>query len=128
MNPVIIQHFEDIEIRLLESPIVTRYEYVRQEIAPNDGKVRIKAHLIDGGIVEMFEYVIESAGTITVKKYSFHWQDQHGVLQRRWDNAPHHVDLPGAPHHMHSDDSNVQGIQSPPSVFDVLECIEEQFQ
>lgn len=128
MNPVIKQHFESIEIRLLESPVVIRYDYVRQEIASTDGKVRIKASLIDGGTVEMFEYVTESAGTISVKKYSFHWQDQQGELQRRWDNAPHHADLPDAPHHVHLHDGRVRGIQPPPSVFDALSFIEGQFQ
>lgn len=126
MNPYIKQHFENIEIQLLESPVVNSYTFIRQEIAPTDGKIRIKADLFDGGIVEIFEYVSESAGAVIVKKYSFHWQDQQGILQRRWDNAPHHPGLPGAPHHVHLSDQIVQGMEFPPSVFEVLTFIEGQ--
>lgn len=126
MNPYIQRHFENLEVQLLESPIVSRYTVIRQEIAPTDGKIRIKTDVVDGGIVEVFEYVSESAGMVIVKKYSFHWQNQHGVLQRRGDNAPHHPELPAAPHHTHLNDQNVQGMQFPPSVLDVLTFIEEQ--
>jgi hypothetical protein len=126
MNSVIKQYFEDIELRFLESPIVIRYENIRREVAFNDGKIRIKAYLVDGGVFEMFEYVTDTAGIINIKKYSFHWQDRNGSLLRRWDNAPHYPDLPGAPHHVHLDENIAQGVQPPPSVFDALEFLEEE--
>jgi hypothetical protein len=42
MNPVIIEHFAAIEGQLLQSPVVTAYEIVRQEVAPSDGKLRVR--------------------------------------------------------------------------------------
>lgn len=128
MNAFIQKHFQEIELRLLESPIVNRYEHIRQEIAPTDGKIRIKAYLIDGGLIECFEYVTESLGTVTVNKYSFHWQNQQGVLQRRWDNVPHHPQVAGAPHHVHVDDQTVQESQPLPTIFEVFQYIEKHFQ
>ncbi|MEW5766246.1 MAG: DUF6516 family protein [bacterium] len=64
-----------------------------------------------GGNVELFEYVAELGGRMHLKKYSFHWQDAQGKLQRRWDNAPHHPNLPKAPHHIHSEDNSVRIIR-----------------
>lgn len=33
--------------------------------------------------------------------YRYHWTDAQQRLRRRWDNAPHHPDVPGFPHHVH---------------------------
>lgn len=38
---------------------------------------------------------------MTIKKYSFHWQDKDKNRIRRWDNAPHHPELENFPHHRH---------------------------
>ncbi len=45
-------------------------------------------------MLEFFEYVIETSGEIQLSKYRFHWQDAQGNLKKRWDNAPHHLELP----------------------------------
>lgn len=64
---------------------------------------RFRVHITDGGQLEMVERLVESRaeGDISPTKYSFHWQDQHGNLIKRWDNAPHFPDLDGFPHHIH---------------------------
>jgi hypothetical protein len=35
------------------------------------------------------------------QNYKFHWQDSQGRLIKRWDNAPHHPEVEGFPHHLH---------------------------
>ncbi len=35
------------------------------------------------------------------RKYSYHWQDVKGNLILRWDNSPHHKEVPTYPHHRH---------------------------
>jgi hypothetical protein len=60
MNPIIEQYFDAVEVRLLQSPIIVTYQIIRREIAPADGKLRVKAVLGDGGMAELFEYVSES--------------------------------------------------------------------
>jgi len=124
MNSVIEQYFNEIEIRLIESPQVVSYNIIRREIAPNDGKIRIQAFLDDGSYLEIFEYVIERKGTLEFAKYSIHWQDRGGRLLRRWDNAPHHPGLPHAPHHLHYSDMRVEGI-SLPTFFEMFDTIEQ---
>jgi len=125
MNQSIKQHFNAIEVRLIQSPVVVSYKILRQEIAAFDGKLRIKVTLSDGGIFELFEYVGESNGQIKLLKYSFHWQDVHGQLKKRWDNAPHFPHLPNAPHHVHYENSTVQGIMHTPDIMFVIEEIEK---
>lgn len=128
MNPIIEQYFATIEVRLLQSPIIINYQIIRREIAPADGKLRVKAVLSDGGTAELFEYVSESDGQIQLLKYSFHWQDTEGNLRQRWDNAPHYPGLPYAPHHIHQADGSVEGVAEVPDIFSVIQKIEDDLQ
>ncbi len=128
MNPVIEQHFDDVEIRLISSPVIASYRILRREVAPGDGKLRLKAVSTGGEVIELFEYVTELRGKIVLSKYSFHWQDNQGNLKFRWDNAPHHPELPEAPHHFHSADNMVQGLTTIPTIFSVLDQIEKTVQ
>lgn len=125
MNPIIVQYFDAVEARLIQSPVIVSYQILRREIASADGKLRIKAALHDGGLAELFEYVGESDGHIRVLKYSFCWQDVQGKLRRRWDNAPHYPTLPHTPHHVHNADSSVQSMAEIPNMFSILEEIED---
>lgn len=36
------------------------------------------------------------------RNYSYHWQDKTGKLLVRWDNSPHHKNIPTFPHHKHT--------------------------
>ena len=124
MNLFIQQHFDTIEVRLIESPVITSYRILRREIGPSDGKIRIKALLGNEGALELFEYVAESDANVQLLKYSFHWQSADGVLKRRWDNAPHYPELLNAPHHVHCESEVVQEIIDIPDVFSIIEEIE----
>jgi Family of unknown function (DUF6516) len=125
MNALIEEHFDAIELNLLQSPAVTSYQLIRREIAPTDGKLRLKAELCNGGIWELFEYVTAESDQIVVDKYSYHWQDAQRKLMRRWDNAPHFPHLPHAPDHVHQVDGSVAGVVVVPSAFAVLVEIEQ---
>jgi hypothetical protein len=54
MNLFIRQHFDTIEVRLIESPVITSYRILSREIGPFDGKIRIKAMLGNEGTLELF--------------------------------------------------------------------------
>ena len=126
MNPIIASYFDEIEMRLIESPVVASYQQVRREVTPTDGKLRIRATLIDGGLFELFEYVTEEKGRMDLRKYSFHWQDADGELICRWDNVKHHMDLPHAPHHLHAKEGPPQPVFDVPNAMTALTTIEEQ--
>ena len=125
MNPLIEQHFDTLELRLLQSPAIRAYQIIRREISLTDGKLRLKAVLSNDDILELFEYVATNSGKATLEKYSFHWQDAQGKLVRRWDNAPHFPHLPYAPHHIHQADGTVEGVATVPSALAALAEIEE---
>jgi hypothetical protein len=118
MNTTIARYFDEIEERLLSSGVVAAYSVLRREIAPSDGKLRVKAILSDGGTAELFEYVTEAAGRVTARKYSFHWQDAQGKLVRRWDNAPHYP----VRDHSHEPDG---AVAERAGAMNMLEAIEE---
>lgn len=125
MNQIIRDYFDGVEATLINSPIVISYNIIRQEIALSDGKLRVKAVLIDGGTLELFEYVSESDKHISLLKYSFHWQDANGNLKRRWDNAPHYSNLPNSPHHVHYEDNSVREIMKIPDIFFIIKEIDK---
>ncbi len=124
MNSLIRQHFDTVETRLITSPAVVAYRVLRREVSASDGKLRVKVTLRDGGSAELFEYVTDVEERIHLAKYSFHWQDVHGNLLRRWDNAPHYPHLPHAPHHVHDGDVSVRGNKEVPDMLLVLDEIE----
>lgn len=73
MNPLIIGHFDAIEAHLISSPVIVNYDLVRREVTSTDGKIRLRATLIEGGLLELFEYVVEKRGQLSPEKYRFHW-------------------------------------------------------
>ena len=125
MNPIIYDHFNAIEAWLLQSPVVILYKIISKEVAPTDGKFRVKVNFVNESMAELFEYVTVSGTDLNLSKYSFHWQDKHGTLKCRWDNAPHHPELPHAPHHKHQADQSVIPVTKIQNIFDVLVEIEK---
>jgi len=124
MNVQISDHFDAIESRLIASPAVVEFNILIQEIMPDDGKIRIRATLVDGGLLELFEYVVQVGEGLELRKYRFHWQNAGGKLLRRWDNAPHYPDLPNAPHHVHLADGSVEPVSRPPDALSMIEVVE----
>lgn len=126
MNPSIAAYFDEIESRLISNGIVYSFRIIRRQISATDGKYRVKLTFVDHSEVEFFLYVIESGAQILLKKYSFHWQGSDETLIRRWDNAPHHPNLPGEPHHVHQPDGSIDGMPNMPDTDFVLAYIEKQ--
>jgi hypothetical protein len=124
MNKRIHSYFDEIEIRLIECHIILTYQITRMDISPDDGKLRFKSNLIGGGVFECFLYVKETGNHIQLLKYSFHWQDEEGKPIRRLDNAPHHANLPYAPHHLHIGADHVEGFAQNPDIFTFIDEIE----
>ncbi|MBX3053822.1 MAG: hypothetical protein KF753_20250 [Caldilineaceae bacterium] len=126
MNPSIAAYFDEIESRLINNEIVYSFRIIRRQVSATDGKYRVKLVFVDNSEAEFYLYVIESGGRIVLKKYSFHWQGSDETLIRRWDNAPHHPNLPGDPHHVHQSDGSIDGRPNVPDADFVLAYIEKQ--
>ncbi|ASJ09295.1 hypothetical protein A3L11_08660 [Thermococcus siculi] len=91
------------ELELLEkSEIIESYEILDYKEGRDFYFLKIRAKLIDGSVLHIREFVSDEE-----YNYSFQWQ-RNGELIIRWDNAPHHRDLPTFPHHKHvGSDKNV---------------------
>ncbi|QTA92312.1 toxin-antitoxin system TumE family protein [Desulfonema magnum] len=83
-----------------------------RQISEKEAYVRGELHLHGGFILHMAEYVTtDSSGIIKRLKYRYQLQDRNNALIARWDNAPHHSELPTYPFHRHCKDG--QTVSSP---------------
>jgi hypothetical protein len=73
-----------------------------EEIDINECYVRGVLRLIDGFELHVAEYVI-TAPELIRPKHRYHLQTSDGAFVSRWDNAPHHADVPSFPDHHHND-------------------------
>lgn len=78
------------------------------------GFIRARVKMADGDLLEIAVFFVLEASAITVENYKFHWQDPQGRLIKRWDNAPHHPEVEGFPHHLHdgSEENVIPGVSN----------------
>lgn len=121
-------HINEIKSLLVALPFVTDFEMLREETLWHDGLYRLRAKLVDGSELQMFErFRLDDDGAAVVGKYSFHWQKADGMLLKRWDNAPHHSEIPSFPHHVHDGDEDHVKSAIPMTGQQILKLIESTF-
>lgn len=98
--------------------IVVEVRILKTLIEPDIEMIKAIATLKDGSAL----YVSEAEG-VDWREYSYHWQKNDKLIMR-WDNAPHHKDLPNFPYHVH-DNRNVT-LSEDLNLADVLAYIEMQ--
>ena len=90
-------------------------------------RVRPLTPALDNDLLEFSEYFQQTPdGNIQVITYSYHRAVKSNQLIRRWDNTPHHPDLPDFPHHLHNGIKGAVELRQPVSIFDVLDEIRRQ--
>ena len=98
-------YLNTIKLKLATSPSVSEAEILQEWGMDDKGFLRARLRLTNGDFVEVAEFfMIDQEKTRTVE-YRYQWMDsmKHG-LRKRWDNAPHHPELPNFPHHVHVKD------------------------
>lgn len=115
-----------VKALILVSPHVVHSETVREEAEGNMGLFRYRLRLQDDSLLAVFERFDIAEEDVKVTKYSFHWQDSDGNLRKRWDNAPHHSELPTHPHHVHVGSDGSAGPHAPIDLEEVLDLIAEE--
>ena len=111
------------ELELLErSEIVESYEILDYKEGSDFYFLKIKVRLTDGSVLYVREFVSDEE-----YNYSFQWQ-RDGELKIRWDNAPHHRDLPTFPHHKHVGDNKNVSPSNEITLEDVLASISRLIQ
>ena len=118
-------YIDEIKSLLISLVFVADFEMLREETLGMTGLYRLRARLDGGSVLEMFEYfqVLEDQ-TTGVGKYSFHWQNSDGGLIRRWDNAPHHPEIPSFPNHVHHGATGEVSQSPPVSGVQILKMLE----
>ena len=76
--------------------IILSYRISRLEQIGRLFRLRAEIELLDHSRLFVRETILGAKK----RKYSYHWQDEHGKLIIRWDNAPD-WDLETFPHHKH---------------------------
>ena len=79
------------------SDIITEYYVFEYRRYGSAASLVAKVEFKDSSLLHIRDYLFIE-GT---RKYSYHWQDAQGRLITRWDNSPHHRELPTFPHHRH---------------------------
>ena len=82
---------------LRRSPLVKDLEVIEMVEEASVQLLRLKAELVNGSLLHVREAIFSHSS-----KYSYHWQTPAGELLIRWDNAPHHSEIPTHPDHKHS--------------------------
>lgn len=102
---MIEDYLRQIDELLSASPAVRDVEIIRRTLRDTEWEkvlhYRYRVLLADGSLLELNERLVEMRGVATTTKYRHHWQDRSGRLRKRWDNAPHHPEIPTFPDHLH---------------------------
>ncbi|MBE2232630.1 MAG: hypothetical protein IAE85_03975 [Anaerolinea sp.] len=95
-------YLAEVELALIVSQIVARYEVVRSWYNTDDGYIRVRIALTNGDFLESTEYFVVDQGHVQIMDYRHQWMDgTRTSLRRRWDCTPHHPEVDGFPHHVH---------------------------
>lgn len=78
----------------------------------------------NGSRLEVTLTVVGSADYPVWTDYSFHYMDRDEKCMFRYDNTPHHHDLPFFPHHKHVGEKEVAAAQPQPSIAQILREVE----
>jgi hypothetical protein len=125
-------YLRQLDALLGTNALVHDVEIVRRSIRDTEFEkvlpYRDRVLLANGDLIEMTERAIETQGSFEVSKYRHHWQDRHGLLIKRWENAPHYRAIETFPHHLH--DGAEDHVVSHPSTtgLEVLQDILEEIE
>ena len=108
-----VNHIKSI-INMFEE-IITDYILEVNEATPYEGFIRGKLTLINGSTLQFLEYITinKKTGEITALKYRYNYIDFENKLIFRYDNAPHHPEIPTHPHHKHLPNGTVTPAEKP---------------
>ena len=110
---------ENIEKTIASTPIILSSN-IQKQFGPDNETVYLKGSLlfIDFSVLEIAIFAAKIHNTVSIDKYRFHYKDKQGQMLFRYDNAPHHPEIPSYPHHKHTSNKIIQAAM--PSLKDIL--------
>ncbi|MBI2997089.1 MAG: hypothetical protein HYY46_01315 [Deltaproteobacteria bacterium] len=103
-------YFNQVRQLINHTPETNIERYEEQILSENRGVLRIRLRFPDEGLLEISEAIVIVAGEPHWIAYRYHYQGPSAELVFRYDNAPHHPEIPTYPDHKHSGDQ----VQSSP--------------
>ena len=102
---MINSYLRNLDALIASAAVVAEIKVIRRDIRDTGlekiALYRYRLKLKDASTVELTERLVEGQGQLSVTKYRFHWQNESGKLIKRWDNAPHHLEIVTFPDHLH---------------------------
>ncbi len=95
---VIAHYFKSIEHLLINSKLIADKTIDFKEFSIDEGMVTGRLLFLGGYTLNFMEYILIGQHR---PKYRFNLSDSKGKLIFRYDNAPHHKEIPTYPHHKH---------------------------
>lgn len=105
------------EIAILSLEITDRSENINQ---PSEFHALVG--FPDGSQLQINEKLVVEGYVLLKTRYAYHYQKSDGSLGFRYDNAPHHREIPTYPHHKHEAEHILPS--QPPDLGDVLREID----
>jgi Family of unknown function (DUF6516) len=75
--------------------------YEEQILSVSRGNLRIRLRFSEGALLEISEAIVLVSGDLHWLSYRYHYQDSSETMIFRYDNAPHHPEVPTHPDHKH---------------------------
>ncbi|MBI1295702.1 hypothetical protein GC175_12180 [bacterium] len=94
------EYYQSVLSAIHESPYVVATDLQFREIDSNECYIRGRLTIVNSIELHIAEYVITEP-SVQRTKYRYHLQKTDGQLICRWDNVPHHPQVPTFPHHQH---------------------------
>jgi hypothetical protein len=102
---MIQRYVDDLEKVLGSHPTILS-STLQKQIGPDSKTIYLKGSItfIDLSILEISVFAAAARNKIVIDKYRFQYMDKKSKLVFRYDNAPHHRELPMFPDHKHLPD------------------------
>lgn len=106
-------YFQELLDAIAASPIVRLHDVTLDKRTPRAGLIRGELYFADGSRLHFRELVQIQTGILRLR-YSYHYQRANDALIFRYDDTPHHPDLPNSPHHKHlGSETNIVSADAP---------------
>ncbi len=109
-------YFAQVEQALQAFPSIRSYTLRKKVYNSKQGYISGSIILESGHCLDFAE--VKNSEVSSKIKYRYHYMDENQVMIFRYDNAPHHGEVPTFPHHKHTPDG-VQG-STEPELYDIL--------
>lgn len=105
------------------TPNVHSSDVALDQRSTQSGLIRGDIYFADGSLLHFRELIDLETEPIRLM-YSYHYQRADSLLVFRYDDTPHHPELPNFPHHRHGDHEPNVVAAAPPDLSTVLKEIE----